>query len=111
MATTIVLLDTRASVSLMPLWQAKALKVEVTPRSNIVIRGADGKRLAVEGTGEIWVHDQMATFWKKVKVVITREGSWTLISPRDQKHLLLLHQSYPTFLGTGRYRRSNARTI
>ena len=38
-----------------------------------------------------------------------RYGSWTLISPRDQKRLLLLQPDYPHFLGTGKYRRSNAR--
>ena len=64
----------------------------------------------VEGTGEVWVRNPMATYWKKVKVVITRDGSWTLIIPRDQKRLLLLQQNYPTFLGTGKYRRSNTRT-
>ena len=106
---TTVLLDTGASVSLMPAWQAAALKLQVTPRSDIVIRGADGRRLIVNGTSEIWVRDPAATFWKKVKVVVTRDGSWTLISPRDQKRLWLLHQNYPQFLGTGRFRRPDAK--
>ena len=53
MKATTVLLDTGALVSLMPAWQAAALKVEVTPRSDIVIRGADGRKLAVNLTGEI----------------------------------------------------------
>ena len=44
-----------------------------------------------------------------MKVVITRDGSWTLISPHDQKRLLLLQPDYPRFLGTGKYRRSNTR--
>ena len=61
----------------------------------------------VEGVGEIWAHDPLATYWKKVKVVVTRDGSWTLISPKDQKRLLLLEPNYPHFLGTGKYRRSN----
>ena len=52
MAATTVLLDTGNSVSLMPAWQARALKVEVTPRSDIIIRGTDGRRLAVDGTRE-----------------------------------------------------------
>ena len=43
-------------------------------------------------------------------MVITREGSWTLISPRDQKRLLLLHQNYPPFLGTGRYKQTGTKT-
>merc|ERR1712240_549720 len=106
---TTVLLDTGASVSLMPAWQAAALKLQVTPRSNIIIRGADGRRLAVNGTSEIWVRDPCATFWKKVKVVVTRDGSWPLISPRDQKRLWLLQKNYPTFSGTGRFRRPDAR--
>ena len=75
MAPTTVLLDTGASVSLMLAWQAEALKVQVIPRTNIVICRADGRRLAVNGTGEIWVRDLCATFWKKVKVVVTRDGS------------------------------------
>ena len=102
--STTVLLDTGASVSLMPAWQAAALKLQVTPRSDIVIRGADGRRLVVNGTSEVWVRDPCATFWKKVKVVVTQHRSRTLISPRDQKRLWLLHQNYPQFLGTGRLR-------
>ena len=65
----------------------------------------------MEGTGEIWACDLMATYWKKVKVVITRDGSWTLISPCDQKKLLLLPPDYPCFLGTGKYRRLNVRAF
>ena len=42
-------------------------------------------------------------------MVVTRDGSWTLISPKDQKRLLLLQKNYPTFLGTGRHRRPDAR--
>ena len=42
-------------------------------------------------------------------MVVTRDGSWTLISPRDQKRLWLLQKNYPTFLGTGRFRRPDAR--
>ena len=55
MTPTTVLLDTGASVSLMALWQAKALNVEVRLRSDILIRGADRQPLVVEGTGEVWV--------------------------------------------------------
>ena len=80
------------------------------PRRDIIIRGADGQPLAVQGTGEVWVQDPLATFWKKVKLVVTVEGSWTLISPKDQKRLLLLQRDYPRFLGEGRYRRSNKKT-
>ena len=80
------------------------------PRRDIVIRGADGQPLAVQGTGEVWVRDPMATFWKKVKIVVTHEGSWTLISPKDQKCLLLLQKDYPRFLGVGRYKRGNTKT-
>ena len=42
---------------------------------------------------------------EKIELVITREGSWMLISPRDQKRLLLLEKSYPKFLGTERFRK------
>ena len=50
MEATTVLLDTGASVSLMPAWQAEALKVEVTLRSDIMIRGTDRWRLAINRT-------------------------------------------------------------
>ena len=65
LSPTTVLLDTGASVSLMPAWQAAALNLHVTPRSDIIIRGADGRRLVVHGTAEVWVRDPCATFWKK----------------------------------------------
>ena len=110
MPPTKVLLDTGASVSLMPAWQAASLGIDVKPRRDIVIRGADGQPLAVKGTGEVWVRDPLATFWKKVKIVVTVEGSWTLISPKDQKRLLLLQRDYPRFLGEGRYRRKANKT-
>ena len=94
----------------MTLWQATSLGIDVKPRRDIIIRGADGQPLAVQGTGEVWVRDPLATFWKKVKLVVTVEGSWTLISPKDQKRLLLLQRDYPRFLGEGHYRRSNKKT-
>ena len=50
---TTVLLNTVVSVSLMPLWQAQALSVEIKPRTDIVIRGAEGKPLVLEGVGEV----------------------------------------------------------
>ena len=75
MPPTKVLLDTGASVSLMPLWQANSLGIDVKPRRDIVIRGADGQPLAVQGTGEVLVCNPLATFWKKVKLVVTVEGS------------------------------------
>ena len=53
------------------------------------------------GLTTLWLHTG-----KKLKVVVTRDGSWTLICPKDQKRLLLLEKSYPHFLGKGKYRRS-----
>merc|ERR1711873_260460 len=94
----------------MPLVQANPLEIDVKPRRDIVIRGADGQPLAVKGTGEVWVWDPLATFWKKVKIVVTVEGSRTLISPKDQKRLLLLQRDYPRFLGEGQYRRKTSKT-
>ena len=82
---------------MMTLWQATSLGIDVKPRRDIIIRGADGQPLAIQGTGEVWVRDPLATFWKKVKLVVTVEGSWTLISPKDQKRLLLLQRDYPRF--------------
>ena len=43
---------------------------------------------------------------KNIKVIVTRTGTWSLISPCDQKRLLLLSPSYPKFLGTGCFKRS-----
>ena len=63
----------------------------------------DGKPLAIEVVGKVFVCDQMATFWKKVKLIITKHGSWTLISPRDQKCISLLERTYWTFLGKEKY--------
>ena len=76
--------------------------MEVKPWTDIIIRGAGGKPLVVEGVGEVWARDPMATYWKKLKVVVTHDGSWTLISPKDQKRFLLLEKLYPLFLGTGK---------
>ena len=41
LATT-VLINTGASVSLMPLWQANALKLDIKKPIDIMVRGADG---------------------------------------------------------------------
>ena len=87
----------------MPLWQARALSIDIKPRKDIVLRGADSKPLVVEGVGEVYARDTQAHYWKKIKLVITHDGSWTLISPRDQKRLLLLEKSYPRFLETWRF--------
>ena len=65
----------------MPYWQAKALSVDIKDRNDIVMRGADSKHLAVEGVGEFYGRYCEACYWKKIKLVITQEGSWTLISP------------------------------
>ena len=55
------------------------------------------------GCGEVYRRDCEALYWKKFKLIITQKGSWTLISPRDQKRLLLLEKSYSKFLGTRRF--------
>ena len=52
--TTRVLLDTGASISSMPSWQAAKLKLEVKPRTDIAVRGADRHPLAVEGITELF---------------------------------------------------------
>ena len=104
--TTRVLLDTGASISLMPSWQAAKLKLEVKPRTDIVVRGADDCPLTIVGITELFARDPQASFWKKLKFIVTRSGNWTLISPRDQKRLLLLSKTYPWFLGEGRQQRS-----
>ena len=62
---TTVILDSEVLILLMPLWQAQALSMEIKPWTDIVIRGADGKPLLVEGVGEVWARDPMATYWKR----------------------------------------------
>ena len=104
--TTRVLLDTGASISLMPLWKAAKLKLEVKPPTNIVVRGANGCPLSIKGVTELFARDPQASFWKKLKFIETRSGNWTLILPRDQKRLLLLSKTYPRFLGECRQQRS-----
>ena len=64
LAPTNVLLDTGASISLLPLWQAKQLGVEVKRKDGIRVCGADGKLLAITGVGYIYARDQDCTFWK-----------------------------------------------
>ena len=48
-APACVLLDTGASISLLPLWKAKELGVEVKRKEGIRVRGVDGKLLALLG--------------------------------------------------------------
>merc|ERR1712120_115635 len=102
---TTVLLDTGASISLLPLWKANELGVSIKEKTDVRVRGADGKLLAVVGVGHIFVRDPDATFWKRVTVVVTRDGSHVLISLKDQKRLMLLSPQYPTFLGEGKFNR------
>merc|ERR1712120_11231 len=48
---TTVLLDTGASISLLPLWKANELGVSIKEKTDVRVRGADGKLLAVVGVG------------------------------------------------------------
>ena len=59
---TTVLLDTRASISLLPLWKAQELGVEVKKKEDVRVRGADGKLLAVTRVSHIFARDKDATF-------------------------------------------------
>ena len=61
---TSVLLDTGASISLLLLWKAQELGVEVKRKEGIRVRGADGKLLAIAGVGHIFARDKDCTFWK-----------------------------------------------
>ena len=83
----------------MPLWQANALKLDIKKGTDIMVRGANGRPLPIEGVAELYACDPDATFWKWIKVIVTTTGSWCLILPKDQKRLLLLAKSYPRFLG------------
>ena len=69
MTPTTMLLDMGALVSLMPLWQAKSLNVEVRPRSDIVIRGVDGKNWRWKGLARFG----SATRWPP----IGRKSRWS----------------------------------
>ena len=84
LAPTNVLLDTGASISLLPLWQVRQLGVEVRRKEGICARGADGKLLDIEGVGYIYARDQDCTFWKRIAVVVTKEGNHCWISLKDQ---------------------------
>ena len=55
LAPTNVLLDTGASISLLPLWQAKQLGVEVKKKDGIRVRGVDGKLSAIARVGYIGI--------------------------------------------------------
>ena len=70
-----MLLDTGASISLLPLWQAKQLGVEVKRKEGIRVRGADGKLPDITGVGYIYAHNQDCMFWKRITVVVTKEGN------------------------------------
>ena len=82
---TTVLLDTGASISLLPLWKARELEIEGKEKRDVRVRGADGKLLAVTGIGHVFARDSDATFWKRLTVVVTNEGNHILISLKDQK--------------------------
>ena len=58
-----VLLDTGALVSLIPLWQARELGIEIKRCPNVCVRGADRKALQFEGVGSVYMRDIDATFW------------------------------------------------
>ena len=92
----------------MPLWQAKELKLEVKKCTYIIVRGAEGRPLAIEGVAGLSAHNPEAVFWKRLKIIVTKTGNWTLISPKDQKRLLLLANNYLHFLGEGRLRQIHA---
>merc|ERR1711867_147039 len=70
---TTVLLDTGASISLLPLWKAQELGVDIKEKRDVRVLGADGKLLAVVGIGHIFVRDPDATFWKLLTVVVTKD--------------------------------------
>ena len=91
---------------LLPLWKAQELGVEIKEKRDVRVRGADGKLLAVVGVGHIFARDSDATFWKRLTVVVTKEGNHVLISLKDQKRLMLLSEHYPKFLREGKNSRS-----
>ena len=62
LAPTNVLLDIGVLVSLLPLWRAQALGVEVKKRPGITMNGSDGKPLQIEGVGSIYACDVNVRF-------------------------------------------------
>ena len=69
---------------MLPLWKAKELGVEIKEKHNVRVRGADGKLLQVVGTGYIYAWDSDATFWKRLIVMVTKDGNHILISLKNQ---------------------------
>ena len=61
-------------MSLIPLWQLKALSVNIKKRTDMVVCRVDRKPLAIEGVGEVFMRDIQAIYWKKVKMIITKHG-------------------------------------
>ena len=74
------------------------------------MRGANGKLLDIEGISYVYPHYLDATFWKQFTVVVTTHGNHCLISLKDQKHMLLIQQQYPVFLGKGKQSRKASTT-
>ena len=91
---------------MLPLWKAQELGVEIKEKHDVRVRGANRKLLAIVGVGHIFARDSDATFWKRITVVVTKEGNHVLISLKDKKRLMLLSEHYPKFLGKGKHSRS-----
>ena len=56
-----VLLDTGASIILIPLAKAKDLGAMLSPRNDIVIKGVNGHPIQIESTTTLCLRDQLAT--------------------------------------------------
>ena len=78
----------------MPLSTARDLGVQITPKSEIVVREADGKPLRIEGATALYVREQKCAHLRRLKFMVTSRSTYTLIYNSDQKNLLLLDYDY-----------------
>ena len=100
-----VLCDTMASASLMPQSTADKLGILYTVDDNVTVRGADSNKIMITGVGYTFLHDPACSHYKKLRIIVTVQGSYTLISCNDLKNLHLLHPQFPEFIGQGAARR------
>ena len=57
------------------------------------------------GVGSASLRDPACSHYKKLRFIVTVQGSYTLISCNDLKNLHLLHPQFPEFIGQGVNRR------
>ena len=71
----------------------------------VTVRGADSNIIKLAGVGFAYMRDTECSHWKRVHLIITVQGSHTLISCSDLKNLHLLNGNFPEFIREGKARR------